>query len=141
MAKREPSPAFTAARELAKQVGKMSDSDKAAFVARFPQPVTIEGHALSLGNSIMLLTQFDGATLVGGFRQWLNAGRCVAKGSSALWIFAPSVKKAEGDSDKDEIRFRLVPVFDISQTVEAEAGDTCRHNAPATHDRYEAANA
>lgn len=124
MSKREPSPAFLAARELAKKIGRMTDAERGAFVASFPAVITIEGHPLSMHNACMVITQREGATVVGGFKQWLAAGRCVAKGSTAIWIYAPITKKGEqgetGEAGEDKLFFRLVPVFDVSQTVELE---------------------
>lgn len=122
MGKKTPSPAFLAARELAKQVSKMTDAQRDELVSRMAAPATIEGRALSARNSIMLYTQLQRVTVVGGFRQWLKAGRSVAKGSSALWIYAPSPYKVTVDGEtKEELRFRLVPVFDVSQTETAAA--------------------
>lgn len=117
---KEPSPAFTAARELAKKIGRMSDQERAAFVARFPTVVTVEGHELSAHNACMAITQRDGVTIVGGFKQWLKAGRCVAKGSAAIWIYAPCQAKSDEDDGESKMFFRLVPVFDVSQTAELE---------------------
>ena len=119
MTKSNPSPAFLAAREAAKTLAKMSDAEREALAAQTLQPITIEGHPLSLKNTMLLYLQDHSATVVGGFKQWLSADRVVCKGSSALWIFAPSVRKVETESgDNEEIHFRLVPVFDVSQTQE-----------------------
>jgi antirestriction protein ArdC len=58
-----------------------------------------------------------------GIKQWNQAGRKVKKGSSAIWILAPCVKKVteEGDNGKDRERqiiygFRSVPVFAVEDT-------------------------
>lgn len=118
MSKREPSEAFKIARTIAKRVSSMTDDERAAFVAKFPAVITIEGHALSGHNAAMALMQRNDVTVVGGFKQWLKAGRCVTKGSTALWIFAPCQSK--GDDGEEKLFFRLVPVFDVTQTGEIE---------------------
>jgi hypothetical protein len=86
--------------------------------------VTTEGHLLSLKNTLCLLGQClptePTPTVVGGFRQWRAKGRTVKKGETSLKIFAPAQRKAK-DEQGDEVKetyFRLVSVFDISQTVE-----------------------
>jgi N-terminal domain of anti-restriction factor ArdC len=58
-----------------------------------------------------------------GIKQWNKAGRKVKKGSSAIWILAPCIKKVtkEGDGGEEEERqivygFRSVPVFAVEDT-------------------------
>ena len=58
-----------------------------------------------------------------GIKQWNKAGRKVKKGSSAIWILAPCVKKIteEEDGGREKERqviygFRSVPVFAIEDT-------------------------
>jgi len=79
---------------------------------------TIDGATLSSRNTHEVLANLPTATKVGGFRQWLAAGRVVAKGETAIWIWAPAARR-KGDEAKGP-RFLRVPVFDISQTVEKE---------------------
>jgi len=71
-----------------------------------------------------------------GIKQWNRAGRRVKKGSSAIWILAPCVKKVteEGDSGEEKERqiiygFRSVPVFAAEDTE----GDVL----PKGDDRYD----
>lgn len=121
MTKRNPSKGYQVAREIAKQLAAMDEAERDALAAKLMQPVTIEGHAVSLKNTMLLFTQrMAGATVIGGFKQWLKAGRIVRKGESALWIYAPCVRKVELDNGAEakETRFRLVPVFDVAQTDE-----------------------
>lgn len=122
MAKRTPSKGYEVARELAKQLAAMDEAERNALSAQILQPVTIEGRAVSLKNTMLVFAQRQGATVIGGFKQWLKAGRVVRKGEGALWIYAPSVRKVELDdgAEAEETRFRLVPVFDVSQTEELE---------------------
>lgn len=49
-----------------------------------------------------------------GYRQWLEVGRHVKKGSQAIYILAPRLKKE--DVDKTLIGFLGVPVFKVEDT-------------------------
>jgi antirestriction protein ArdC len=63
---------------------------------------------------------FAGTDDARGYRQWQGVGRYVRKGSTAIHIFAPLVKKVqEGTAEESEERlvgFRLVPVFRVEDT-------------------------
>lgn len=106
--------------DFAAQVAAMTEAQRAELAARFPI-VTIERHALSVRNNILCAMQTPAPlTIVGGFRQWLNAGRCVRKGEKALYILCPMTRKA-GEGDKADTEgnvtfFREVPIFDVAQT-------------------------
>ncbi len=61
------------------------------------------------------------ATRVCGFHGWLRLGRYVRKGEHGLKILTPvAMRRSEGEDAEDEAqtvtRFRVVTVFDISQT-------------------------
>ena len=82
-------------------------------------------HQYSLGNVLLVLAQKPDATRLAGFHTWLRLGRHVKKGEHGLKILAPvTVRRpaagAESDDPEDEAqtvtRFRVVSVFDISQT-------------------------
>ncbi len=89
-------------------------------------------HSYSFGNVLLILSQCPNASRVAGYSTWSALGRYVRKGESALWIFAPSVRKARpaadaaspaecaaedpGCSSKLVAYFVAVPVFDLSQT-------------------------
>jgi len=83
-------------------------------------------HNYSLNNTLLLSLQCCQRgiepTYIAGFRAWLKLGRCVRKGETGLAIAAPmSVKEqthdAEGnDSEERRTFFRIVKVFDVSQT-------------------------
>ena len=71
-----------------------------------------------------------------GIKQWNQAGRKVKKGSSAIWILAPCVKKVteKGDSGEEKERqtiygFRSVPVFAVE--------DTEGNSLPEGDDKYD----
>ena len=123
---------------LAKQVVAMTDAQRADMASLMVGLVTCEGHPLSFHNTCLLASQYPTATMVGGFRQWLRHGRCVAKGQHGLMIWVPkrtgAAKGGDGAalddqqadaprSDRDEVRFLVGTVFDISQTVEIGVGE------------------
>ena len=82
-------------------------------------------HRYSFRNRILIWCYKPDATLVAGFRAWQKMGRQVKKGASGIPIFAPmTIKKqteldeeTEDDlDDKNFLRFKVVYVFDVSQT-------------------------
>ena len=105
-------------REIASQVAKMSDEQRAALAARV-SITTIEGRSLSMHNQCLLAYQIPSATIVGGFKQWIKAGRAVMKGQHGSVIWVPIGRK---DKETGEIQertgFVLGNVFDVSQTQE-----------------------
>lgn len=113
---------------MALEAGK-SDALRAylAFAGKF--------HRYSMGNQILIALQCPGATRVAGFRAWLGHNRYVRKGEKGIAILAPMVfrKREAGDpapamidgrdvgarrerSSDVAVRFRVVHVFDVSQT-------------------------
>ena len=95
----------------------MSVEEMQAMADKLPVIVTIEGHALSLRNTLMLHMQSAVTpSVVGGFRQWLAAGRCVRKGEKAIYILHPCARKGQGDDEAADVYFREAAVFDASQT-------------------------
>lgn len=80
----------------------------------------------SLNNLFLIVAQKKDASAVASFNAWKKIGRHVQKGQKALKIWAPyqvtrkdekgqPVLDKKGQEVKDT-RFRLVPVFDVSQT-------------------------
>lgn len=67
-------------------------------------------------------------TLVAGYKGWQKLGRHVSKGQRALYIFAPKMRRvqsrepslAELQLDDQVVGYRLVGVFDLSQTIGEE---------------------
>jgi len=118
-------------RELAKQVADMPEADREALAAKIVGIVTVEGHVLSLHNMALLALQNPHVTIVGGFRQWINAGRAVRKGEHGLMIWVPISKPKDGVEVPDgaeaptETRFLIGTVFDVSQTDEIEQSARC----------------
>ena len=70
-----------------------------------------------------LITALSATVDARGIKQWNRTGRKVKKGSSAIWILAPCIKKIkeEGDDGRERERqiiygFRSVPVFAVEDT-------------------------
>ena len=107
-------------KALVEKVSAMSEEQKKALVERFGAVATVEGKVLSLHNSCMVISQCaepETTLLVGGYQQWLKAGRQVKKGEKALYILAPRM----GKNDKDESvckGFTTIAVFSLDQTEE-----------------------
>lgn len=75
-------------------------------------------HKYSASNQLMIWLQRPDATQVAGFRQWQGLGRQVQKGEKAIKIFAPMTVRDATDPDKKNlVGFKMVSVFDISQTM------------------------
>ena len=112
----------TAMQKIARTISDMTPEQRGQLAAR-SSIVTIEGRTLSVFNQCLVATQCPSATVVGGFRQWIKAGRGVRKGEHgyALWVPLKREAPADGqDGDADETRFILGTVFDVSQTQEIE---------------------
>ncbi len=84
-------------------------------------------HDYSFANTRLIWTQAlaRGFTpsRVAGYRTWQQLGRQVRRGERGLQILAPVIRKVTVDNDEDEAKeqrrvvgFRVVHVFDISQT-------------------------
>jgi hypothetical protein len=148
MARRAPTPEQKAKaalrrerfRQLAAQVAEMTDDERAALVMKVGSVVTCEGRALSPFNSCLVLTQLPTASMVGGFRQWLDKGRSVRKGEHGLMIWVPTGKAGQGttlvpsgepepttgagaEHDSKRSGFVMGTVFDVSQTEPAQTRD------------------
>ncbi len=81
------------------------------FVARF--------HNYSPSNIFLIMLARPDATMVAGFQAWKKMGRYVKKGEHGIPIFAPMIHKEDPDredSPKVLSGFRIVHIFDISQT-------------------------
>lgn len=117
----------TRARQLLRAISAMSDAERQRMAERMPQVMNPQGHFLTLHNTLLLCQQAQRSdlTVVAGFRQWIKAGRVVRKGQKSLGYIAVPIqvrqKDRNGDkTDAKELRFRFVPVFDVSQTEALE---------------------
>lgn len=112
---------------LVKQLANLPELTRVQIANKFGLR-TVEGHELSLCNTCLVYMQAPTASMVGGFRQWIKAGRAVRKGQHGLMIWVPIGHKDETGTpnqeqdarDLDDTRFIIGTVFDISQTDEIE---------------------
>jgi hypothetical protein len=81
----------------------------------------------------MIFLQRPDATVVAGFNRWKSLGRFVKKGEKGIAIFAPCKEKTKvqtEDGDEKTLQqvrgFRVVHVFDISQTEREELRTSTR---------------
>ena len=87
-------------------------------------------HRYSFNNHLMIFCQRPDATLVAGFQKWKSMNRSVKKGEKGIAIFAPCAYKTKVEDDQGNEKtfkqlrgFRVVHVFDISQTEGEELPD------------------
>jgi len=82
-------------------------------------------HRYSFGNAMLIYTRCPQATRVAGFEAWKKLGRVVRKGEKGIPIFAPAgmgrATRRNDETGEDEtlrtwLRFKVVYVFDVSQT-------------------------
>jgi hypothetical protein len=89
--------------------------------------ITATFHRYSFNNVMLIAKQFPNATLVAGFHAWKTRGRWVKAGEQGIAILAPIVNRREREicsqdaqpsnlSEESVMGFRIVYVFDISQT-------------------------
>lgn len=87
-------------------------------------------HRYSLNNVILIYSQCPEATLVAGYHAWKKQGRWVRSGETGISILAPmTVHNSNNDETEEEssvMGFRIVHVFDVSQTD----GDQLMDEAP-----------
>lgn len=146
--------------KLWEQIAAMPQEKRDELVNQIGAIVNAEGRPLSPSNTMLLFMQLGTVSVVGGFRQWLNAGRAVRKGEKGLSIWVPKTYggdesaapegalclPAPGQStctdspaiegkDGNRSRFVLGTVFDISQTDPVEAPTT---ETPALEPQQEA---
>ena len=80
----------------------------------------------SPNNVMLLLLQNENVTRVAGFKKWKELGRQVMAKESALRILAPMTYQKdnlEGEKTSEIRGWKMVPVFDISQTEGPELPD------------------
>jgi len=104
----------------------------------------------SFQNCLMILFQCPDATRVAGLKAWNKMGRKVKKGETGIRIFAPCTKnvyvktKVKEDEEEDAqlkkhkvqqlTGFKLVSVFDISQTTGEDIEGPSLHTPYSDHD-------
>ena len=94
-------------------------------------------HSYSWTNRLLIVMQNPEATLVAGFQRWLKQGRHVRKGEKGIGIMAPLVyrnrddangpqqgpSEADGKGERSIRGFKIVHVFDVTQTEGDELPD------------------
>ena len=77
-------------------------------------------YSYSPNNVLLIALQRPNATRVAGYKTWQSLDHQVRTKESALRILAPMTYKRDDVSEGDDVReirgFKMVPVFDISQT-------------------------
>ena len=118
----------TRARQLLRAISAMTDAERQAMADRLPRVMSPQGHFLTIYNTLLLCQQAQRTdlTVVTGFKAWIKAGRVVRKGERTLGYIAVPIQIRQRDQNGDktdtkELRFRFVPVFDVSQTEELES--------------------
>ena len=109
---------------LAKLIEALAtDTDEARQSTLFTSYLRACGmfHNYSWHNCALIWSQRPDASRVAGFQTWKRLGRYVVAGSKGIAIFAPMTfknKSASQDAEQESTRiwFRVVYVFDISQT-------------------------
>lgn len=116
-------------KALWKQVSEMAPADRVNMSVRYGFMNT-EGKTFSTCNSMLIALQCPGASVLGGFRQWIKQGRCVRKGEHGLMIWVPVGGRKETnvetgvtstDTQGERPGFVIGTIFDIGQTVELGA--------------------
>jgi hypothetical protein len=77
-------------------------------------------HQYSPCNVRLILMTRPSASNVAGFKKWQSLGRYVCKGEHGIPILAPIITKITNDKGEEEQRlvgFKVVYVFDVSQTA------------------------
>lgn len=87
-------------------------------------------HKYSMHNTLLIYLQKPSATYVAGYSDWkIKFGRYVKKGEKGIAIFAPIIyKRQDNDDDSEQILrgYKIVTVFDISQTEGKELPQLCK---------------
>jgi hypothetical protein len=116
------------AKELKDSLSKLiealaMDTDEARQSTLFTSYLRACGlfHNYSWHNCALIWSQKPEASRVAGFQAWKKLGRYVVAGSKGIAIFAPMTFKEKGaaeDGEQESTRvwFRVVYVFDVSQT-------------------------
>ena len=109
--------------EASRRIAAMDESSRNAIIEKIGQLPTIGGRVLSPKNSLLVWSQMEAATIVGGYRQWASSGRKVKEGVKGMSIFIPcNFKKAESEEASEDAEekkwagFMTATVFDVSQT-------------------------
>lgn len=117
------------AQKLAGKLAGMTEAERVAIADKIGTVLNPAGHVLTMTNAAFLFMQCgrEDLTMVAGFRQWIKANRAVRKGETSVgYIRVPigAGKKRQEEASKNgemtdaKVFFKLVAVFDVSQTDE-----------------------
>ena len=94
---------------------KTGDIPDAVAMSMFPIPDIPSTHWSILNRTLMFLSGTQDAR---GYRQWQQENRYVKKGSKAIYILVPFIKKLETDTGEQDALygFGCKPVFRVEDT-------------------------
>lgn len=99
---------------------KTGDISQITRVARLRIADNAPSNSWSLSNKVLAFLQADELDCR-GYRQWLEAGRSIKKGSKAVYILVPHLIKKEDKETKEKksvcVGFVTTPVFAASSTT------------------------
>ena len=120
--KQSPSKCRTLLKEVRSHIEELArETDKARFSAEMTAYLDscARFHRYSPQNTWLIRLACPGATQVAGYHRWKQLGRYVKKGEKGIPILAPlkyKLDKDDPDSPEEVYGFRVVYVFDVSQT-------------------------
>ena len=109
-------------RRTIEQLANETDAERQSQLFRDYLRTSAAFWDYSWHNQFLIWRQRPDASYVGGFNTWLKCGRYVRKGEKGIAILAPMFfkdKRQNGDGADAEVKriwFKVVYVFDISQT-------------------------
>lgn len=108
--------------ELAKMVDEAEFNEE---VKKYLETIS-KFHNYSINNQWLISMNRSNATKVAGYHAWQKLGRHVNKGEAGIPIFAPIIRKSENEAGKEIknlVGFKVVYVFDLSQTTGKELNE------------------
>jgi antirestriction protein ArdC len=112
----------TSIRSMIEQLANETDAARQSQLFRDYLRTSAAFWDYSWHNQLLIWRQRRDASFVGGFNTWLKCGRFVRKGEKGIAILAPMFFKDKrqtaegGETETQRIWFKVVYVFDISQT-------------------------
>jgi antirestriction protein ArdC len=108
-------------RRTIEQLANETDAARQSELFRTYLKTSAAFWSYSWHNQMLIWRQRPDASFVGGFNTWLKCGRYVRKGEKGIAILAPMFFKdkrqaPDGEEETKRIWFKVVYVFDISQT-------------------------
>jgi len=119
------SPRFTSAdlaKSITERIGHLAQlTDKALLSEQMIHYLDtyVKFHTYSPYNIFSILISYPNASYVAGYKKWQSMGRFIKRGEKGIPILAPIlVNEDPDDPDSDKILrgFKIVYVFDVSQT-------------------------